>query len=39
MKCVALATTYPTGQLGEADLVLEGLAGWTVQRLEEQLSQ
>ena len=39
MKCVALATTYPTGELGEADLVLEDLAGWTLQRLEEQLSQ
>ena len=38
MKCVALATTYPTGQLREADLVLDGLEGWTLQRLEEQLS-
>ncbi len=38
MKCLALTTTYSREQLAEADLVLETLQGWTLERLEEELS-
>ncbi len=38
MKCLALTTTYSGEQLAEADLVLETLQGWTLERLEEELS-
>jgi beta-phosphoglucomutase len=39
MKCLALTTTYSSEQLGEADLVLETLQGWTLERLEEELGK
>ena len=38
MKCLALSTTYSAQQLAKADLVLEDLQGWTLKRLEEELS-
>ncbi len=38
MKCLALTTTYSREQLAEADLVLETLQSWTLERLEEELS-
>ena len=39
MQCVALATTYPAERLSEADLVLESLQGWTVERLQDRLGK
>lgn len=38
MKCVALTTSYSEDRLGEADLVLASLEGWTLRRLEEALN-
>lgn len=38
MKCVALTTAYGKDQLGEADLVVASLEGWTLSRLEEALA-
>ena len=37
LKCVALSTSYPEKRLGQADLVLESLEGWTLQQLEASL--
>jgi len=39
MLCVALTTSYPSGKLAGADLVLESLRGWTVEKLEAALSR
>ncbi|MEE8349306.1 MAG: HAD family phosphatase [Acidobacteriota bacterium] len=37
MKCVALATTYPSATLSEADWVLDTLDGWSLERLAASL--
>ena len=39
MKCVALSTTYPSSRLSEADLVLETLEGWSLERLAARLEE
>jgi beta-phosphoglucomutase len=38
MKCVALATSYPRQRLLAADLVLDSLDGWDLERLQEALA-
>ena len=37
LKCLALTTSYPAERLADADLILESLKDWTVERLEERL--
>lgn len=37
LQCVALSTTYPSARLSEADLVVETLAGWSLEQLAERL--
>ena len=39
LQCVALSTTYPAARLSEADLVVETLEGWSLQRLAERLGK
>lgn len=39
MQCVALSTTYPSSRLSEADLVLETLEGWSLERLAARLEK
>lgn len=34
LKCVALSTSYSRERLAAADLVVDSLAGWTIERLE-----
>jgi beta-phosphoglucomutase-like phosphatase (HAD superfamily) len=39
LKCVALSTTYSSGKLAEADLVLETLEGWSLEQLAARLEE
>ena len=39
LQCVALSTTYSSARLSEADLVVETLAGWSLERLAERLGK